>query len=242
MDNKILEGISLSEKGKYKQAIKIFESILKKDKVNQQALFECGYAYLSIEDDTSGIEKLKQLLLINSEYPGARDWYSRTIAKRGNNIEAAEIKYRDLISKPNGELGMGVSPYSWTDCAEYYYLGGEFEKAKEILNEYFRIESNVTAYEKDKSAPYRLYARILRQERKYNEAAEWITKAKNQKYNVPADHELYVWILVDMNKQIEAIMEFDKMIKEVFNGIDRFIQIQPLKKMIDKFRLTTAST
>jgi len=242
VEDKLAEGILLSEKGKYKQAIKVFESILKKDKTNQQALFECGYAYLSIEDDNSGIEKLKQLLLINSNYPGARDWYSKTLAKMGNKIEAAEVKYQDLKNKPNGELGMGVSPYGWTDCAEYYYLGGDNIKAKEILNEYLKIENNVTAYEKDKSAPYRLYAKILRQEKKYTKAMEWILKAKNQKGNKPADHELYIWLLVDMDRKAEAISSFDKMIKEIFNGMDSFIQIQPLKKIIDEFRLTTAST
>ena len=242
MENKLAEGIFLSEKGKYKQAIKVFESVLKKEKSNQQALFECGYAYLSLEDDKSGIEKLKQLLSINPDYPGARDWYSKTIAKYGRKIEAAEIKYDDLKNKLSGELGMGVSPYGWTDCAEYYYLGGQCSRAKDILNEYFKIEGNVTAYERDKSAPYRLYAKILRQEKKFEEALEWIIKAKNLKYNVPADHELYVWLLVDLNRKTEAVLEFDKMIKDVFNGMDRFIQIQSLKKVIDEFRLTSAST
>jgi tetratricopeptide (TPR) repeat protein len=242
MTEKLKEAIELSEKGKYKQAKKNLESILRKEPRNEQALFEIAYAHLSLDEDDLAIDRLKMLLSLNPEYPGARDWYSRTIAKHGNKIEAAEVKYVDLKSKPNGELGMGVSPYGWTDCAEYYFLGSQPARAKEILDEYFNYESRVTAYEGDKSAPYRLYSKILRSEGRFEESFSMCLKALGQKKPVPADHELRVWLLIDLGRDSEAISDYDKMIKEVFGGMDRFVQIQPLKKKIDEIRLTKFST
>jgi tetratricopeptide (TPR) repeat protein len=242
MNEKLKEAIELSEKGKYKQAVKILESLLKKEPMNEQALFEIAYALLSLEDDGPALDWLKVLLSVNPEYPGARDWYSRTVAKYGNKIEAAEIKYSDLRSKPNGELGMGVSPYGWTDCAEYYFLGSQPNRAKEILDEYFKYESGVTSYESHKSAPYRLYSKILRSEGCFEEALSMCLKALGQKHPVPADHELRVWLLLDLRRDSDAILEYDKMIKEVFGGMDRFVQIQPLKKVIDEIRLTRRRT
>lgn len=196
---------------------------------------------MSLDDNKSAIELLKTLLQINPEYPGARSWYSRTLSELGNKIEAAEVKYEDLKSKPNGELGMGVSPYGWTDCAEYYFLGNQFERAKEILDEYFTVEHNVTAYEKDNSAPYRLYAKILRAEDKFTEAIEMCNKALIQKRTVPTDHELYVWLLIDLKRYDEAIVAYDKMIKEIFGGMDRFLELQPLKNKVEEIRLITPS-
>jgi tetratricopeptide (TPR) repeat protein len=232
-EEELIKAIGLSEKEKYKQAINILNKLIRKDGRNQRALFERAYALTSIDDDVNAIEDLHTLLNINPNYPGARDWYAQIAGKNGNPLNAAEVKYQDLIANPLGSPGMGVSPQGWSDCAMYYLNAGFYDKGIEILTEYFeKYEKNVTKYISYQTSPMRTLSKLYNEKKEFQKALFWAEKCLASENKVPADYKQYIWTLF-YNSQLElAKIEYGKYISTIHGGIDDFIENQPLKKAL----------
>jgi hypothetical protein len=121
-------------------------------------------------------------------FPGAREWLARTFADLGEHHQAAETWLRYLRDNPDGPPGMGVSPQSWTDCAEQYVLAGDPVRAIRLLEEYLtQHAARVTAYACYETAPLRLLASLLSASGDAKRAAELRERARASPHRVPAD-------------------------------------------------------
>ena len=217
----------------YKEAIKLLNRLLKKVPSYQQALFERAIALYSINERAKAIEDLNNLLKYNADYPGARDWFARIVKEDGNSLLAAETKYTELKRYPDGDLGIGVSPQAWADCATYFFNAGLIAKGIEILTEYFtNYVSHVTNYISYETAPMRVFSKLYVEQKNYRKGIEWAEQAMNSKFKVPADYEQYIWTLYYLGKTEEAKKQYQDYINDIHGGFDGFIQIQKLKQTL----------
>jgi tetratricopeptide (TPR) repeat protein len=233
INEEILKAVELSDSGKNIQAIKILTTVLKKDKNNDRALFERSIAYLNLDKTNEAFDDLNNLIHINPDYPGARDWFARVCADNGDFVGAAEEKLKGLISNPQGRLGMGVSPNDWADCAMFFFNSGQIEKAIEVLEQYFiDFNKHVTLYKNYSTAPMRLHARILIEKGEYKKAYEWARKAYEDESRVPADISIFIKATA-LNGDIDlALTEYKKYINEIHGGFEEFKEAQDLKQEI----------
>ncbi|GAA5023594.1 hypothetical protein GCM10011506_06570 [Marivirga lumbricoides] len=228
----IIKVIDLSDEGKYKEALKICDSIIESNSDYDRVYFERGVIYLNQERDELALLDFEKLLKINPDYPGAKDWYSKTLSDLGRNSKAATVKLEELRSQPDGKYGMGVSPNDWAECARNFIEAGYDEIAKSVLEEYFnQYEPNVRNYKSYETAPIRVYAKLLLSLNKKELALSESGKAIDSQHTVPADYEVYIEALIENNQTEKASIEINKYVSEIHDGYETS-KIVELKKRI----------
>ncbi|WP_182869993.1 tetratricopeptide repeat protein [Rhodopirellula sp. JC639] len=189
--------IDLSDSGDYMAAIKLLTRAIATDTSNAQAFFERGMVYMNLDQDADAVPDFDRALAIDPEFPGARDWRSRALESLGDHQSAAEDRLNDLESHPDGPYeGMGVSPQKWADCAEAFINAGNWQKAQELLEEYFATYApKVTSYARFETAPMRMLAKLLIQSGDFARACEFAHMAYSSNYQCPADVFVYALAL-----------------------------------------------
>ncbi len=141
------------------------------------------------------------------------------------------MRHEYLISHSDGDLGMGVAPVDWFDCADYYYKAGSYEKAKSVLLEHFKkYQNGEIEYKSYKTMPMTLFSKIYLRNDDARKAIKWSKQALASEYSNPADREQYIWCLLSLNREDEAEKEYKIYINEDLDGRDDFEHVQPLKK------------
>jgi len=221
LDTEIIKAINYSDNEYYQKAIDICTEIVNSNPNYDRAYFERAMAYLNIDKDNLAIVDFKKLLELNPEYPGAKDWYSRTLSGLGDLKSSADLKLSALRDNPNGKYGMGISPQSWAECADNYYKAGDIEKAEEILTEYFDIQiSKVDKYVSYETAPRRVLTKILIETGRFQRALKESTIAMKSTHKVPVDYELFIESLI-LNGQMEnADNEVKSYVEDVQGGYE----------------------
>jgi len=231
--NDILErAISLSENERYAECANLLKSLLKDEPRDEQALFECGYAYLCLEKNENAIERFGALMELNPAYPGVTDWYEKAIAGIGDHRRVAEIRYGELRVRGVKGKSRLASPAKWTACAESYLAAGMPTQAKAVIQEF--LDDAVSASEERPSmtAPYRFLAGLLLAENDLPGALEWSTRAVACRYSIPEDHTQHIRILLANGLNDEAQGHYRYLVNDVFKGLDCFAELQPLKKAV----------
>ena len=182
------QGIDLADRENYAGAIRAYARAIEIDPANGQAYHERGMALLELQRDRDAIADFERALAIDPKFPGARDWLAKTLAGLGEHRRAAEEYLRELRDNPDGKPYMGISPWTWTECAEEFALAGDRDKAIALLEEYFaRHAARVTRYIDDETAPMRLLARLYDESGKPREAEQLRKRARASKHRKPAD-------------------------------------------------------
>lgn len=234
LDTEIIKAIDYSDNKDYQKAIEICTDIVNSNPNYDRAYFERAMAYLNIDKDNLAIIDFKKLLELSPEYPGAKDWYSRTLSGVGDLMSSADLKLSELRDNPEGKYGMGISPQSWAECAESYYKAGDIEKAEEILTEYFDVQiSKVDKYVSYETAPRRILTKILIDTGRNQQALEVSSIAMESNHKVPVDYELFIESLI-LNEQIEkANKEIKSYVNEIQGGYEND-NILRLKTLIER--------
>ena len=213
--------IDLSDEENYAEALKLCASILEVDASYDRVYFERGMIYLNLEKDELALVDFENLLKINPEYPGGKEWYAKTLAGLGKKVEAAFIQWEQLKSQPQGKYGMGVSPNDWAKCAQNFIEAGKKELAQSVIEEYFsRYEKNVSSYKTYETAPIRIYARLLMDANQHERALTQAVKAIQSEHVVPADFEVYIEALIENNHQEQAAIEISNYVSEIHDGYE----------------------
>jgi len=221
LDKEIIKAIDYSDSEEYQEAIDICTEIINSNSNYDRAYFERAMAYLNIDKDNLAITDFKKLLQLTPDYPGAKDWYSRTLSGLGDLKSSADMKLSDLRDNPDGKYGMGISPQNWAECAESFYKAGDIEKAEEILTEYFEVQiSKVDKYVNYETAPRRVLTKILIDTGRFQQALKESTIAMKSTHKVPVDYELFIESLI-LNGQIEnADKEIKSYVDKVQGGYE----------------------
>jgi len=221
LETEIIKAIDYSDNEEYQKAIDICTEIVNSNPNYDRAYFERAMAYLNVDRDNLAIADFKKLLEISPEYPGAKDWYSRTLSGLGDIKSSADLKLSELRDNPDGKYGMGISPQSWAECAETYYKAGDIEKAKEILNEYFDVQIHkVDKYVNYETAPRRVLIKILIDTGRFEQALKESTITMKSDNKVPVDYEFFIESLI-LNKQMEkADKEIKSYVCEIQDGYE----------------------
>ena len=233
LEREIIKAIDYSDNEDYQKAIDICTEIINSNPNYDRAYFERAMAYLNMDKDNLAIVDFKKLLELSPEYPGAKDWYSRTLSGLGDLKSSADLKLSELRDNPDGKYGMGVSPQSWAECAESYYKAGDIEKAEEILTEYFDVQiSKVDKYVSYETAPRRILAKILIDTGRIQQALKESTLAMESAHKVPVDYELFIESLI-LNEQMDkANKEIKSYVDEIQGGYenDNILRLKTLIK------------
>lgn len=233
-DKEIIKAIDYSDHEDYQKAIDLCTAIINANSNYDRAYFERAMAYLNIGKDNLAIIDFKKLLELTPDYPGAKNWYSRTLSGLGDLKLSADMKLSDLRDNPDGKYGLGTSPQSWAECAESYYKAGELEKAEEILTEYFEVHiSKVDKYLKYETAPRRIFTKIYIDTGRFEQALKESTIAMKSNHKVPVDYELFIESMI-LNGEIEhAEKEIKAYVDKVQGGYEND-NILRLKTLIEK--------
>lgn len=217
----IMKVIDLSDEAKYDEALKICDSIIEINSNYDRVYFERGMIYLNQERDELALLDFEKLIKINPDYPGGKDWYSKTLSDLGNKSKAATVKLEELRSNPDGKYGMGVSPYAWAECAQDFFDTENREIAKSVLEEYLnKYAEKVTNYKSDETAPVRVYAKLLLSMNLKELSLAEAEKAINSDHTVPVDYEVYIEALIQNNHLEKAKIEIDKYVSEIHDGYE----------------------
>ncbi len=234
LETEIIKAIDYSDNEEYQMAIDICTGLIKSNSNYDRAYFERAMAYLNLNKDNLAINDFKKLLQLNPEYPGAKDWYSRTLSGLSDFKSSADMKLSELRDNPDGEYGMGISPQSWAECAETYYKAGEVKKAEEILNEYFNEKiKKVDKYLSYETAPRRILTKVFIDTGRFQHALEESTKTMISVHKIPVDYELFIESLILNGKIESATNEIDSYVENVQGGYENDNIIR-LKSLIEK--------
>jgi tetratricopeptide (TPR) repeat protein len=182
------EAIDRSDEGDYEGALELLARAIEAEPANPQAHHERAMALVNLDREREAVDAFERALELDPAFPGARDWLARTLAGLGEHRRAGEEWLRYLRDNPDGPPGMGVSPQSWSDCAEQFALAGDPARAVELLEEYLeRHATRVAAYACYETAPLRLLARLLSEAGDVQRAAELRARARASPHRVPAD-------------------------------------------------------
>lgn len=234
MELEIIKAIDYSDNGDYKIAIDICTEILKSNLDYDRAYFERAMAYLNLDKDNLAINDFKKLMQINPDYPGARDWYSKTLSRLGDFRASADMKLLELKNSPEGKYGMGVSPQSWAECADAFYKAREVEKAEEVLNGYFNEHiEKVDKYICYETAPSRVLTEIFIDTGRFQQALNESTKMMKSVHKAPIDYELFIESLILNGQTEKASTKIESYVENIQGGYisDNIIR---LKLLIEK--------
>ncbi len=234
LDAEIIKAIDYSDNEEYQMAIAVCTDIIKSDSNYDRAYFERAMALLNLEKDYLALIDFKKLLDLNPEYPGGKDWYSRTLSGLGDFKASADMKRSELRDHPDGKYGMGVSPQDWAECAESYFKAGEIEKAEEVLTEYFDIQlAKIDKYIIYETAPRRVLAKILITTGRFQQALKESSIAMKSTHKVPSDYEVYIESLILNGQAEKATNEITSYVEKIQGGYEND-QIIYLKKLINR--------
>ncbi|GAB1858422.1 hypothetical protein MHTCC0001_32590 [Flavobacteriaceae bacterium MHTCC 0001] len=221
LEAEIIKAIDFSDNEEYQKAIEVCTKIINSNPNYDRAYFERAMAYLNIDKDNLAIVDFKKVLQLNPEYPGAKDWYSRTLSELGDLKSSADLKLSELRDNPDGKYGMGISPQNWAECAETYYKTGDLEKAEELLKEYFDIQiSKVDKYVSYETAPRRVLIKILINTGRFQQALQESKIAMESQHKVPADYELFIESLILNGQMEDADKEVKSYVEQVQGGYE----------------------
>lgn len=215
------KAIALSGKRHFKKALAILDALITDEPTCSQAFFERGMVHMEQDKDSLAIPDLSQALELEPNYPGARDWLSRALARTGQHQRAAEVLHQELMLNPNVPPGMGVSPDSWSRCAEWFATAGDTVKALTVLEEYFTSYAGaVTKYSSSSTAPLRTKARLLLARGETGAAISVMTQAIGSPHKVPADHEVLIEAHIRAGRKEEAERLLDHYVQVVHGGFE----------------------
>lgn len=221
LETEILRAIDYSDNEEYQSAIEVCTKIINSNPNYDRAYFERAMAYLNINKDNLAIVDFKKLMELNPTYPGAKDWYSKTLSGLGDLKISADLKLSELRDNPDGKYGMGVSPQSWAECAETFYKIGDIEKAEKILKEYFDIQiSKVDKYLNYETAPRRVLIKILIGTGRFEQALKESKIAMESKHKVPVDYELFIESLILNGQMDNADKEVKSYVEKIQGGYE----------------------
>src|SRR6185295_14276800 len=126
--------IDLSNEGKWKQALKAFDGLVKANPDEMQPRFERAMVLLNLDRDRDAINDLEYVLQREPDYPGAKRWYATAQAGQGKPLLAAEVKLEELRALGPGHWAAGGQ--SWADCANYFIKADAPARALEALDIY----------------------------------------------------------------------------------------------------------
>lgn len=220
-DQLILSVIDLADSEKYDEALKVCDKIISIDSNYDRVYFERAMVYLNQDKLQLAASDFTKLIEINPNYPGGKDWYSKTLAELGKEDAAAQILYMDLKSNPEGMPGMGVSPNSWSECAELFIKAKDREMAKVVLNEYFdHHEKNVTNYRCYETAPIRSMAKLLLSLGESKNALDYAIRANDSEHKVPADYEILIEAYLENQEKDKAKELIEYYVEKIHGGFE----------------------
>jgi tetratricopeptide (TPR) repeat protein len=218
-DKLIIKVIDFSDEENYLEAIRVCDEIIKLDQNYDRVYFERAMVFLNQDKPKLAIKDFKKLLKLNPDYPGGKEWYAKTLSELGDKNSAALTQFEELKLKPEGNLGMGVSPYSWSDCAQNFIDAKDFKNAKIVLTEYFdHFEKNVTNYKSDETAPIRTMTKLLLKLKEPVKALEFSIRGFESSNKVPADYELLIETYIENNQMKKAQELIDIYVNDIHEG------------------------
>ncbi|WP_394751344.1 tetratricopeptide repeat protein [Spongiimicrobium salis] len=219
LDKLIIQVIDFSDDENYLEAIRICDEIIKIDPNYDRVYFERAMVFLNQEKPKLAIKDFKKLLKLNPDYPGGKEWYATTLAELGDKNSAAFTQFEALKLQPEGNLGMGVSPNSWSDCAQSFIDAKDFKKAEIVLTEYFdHFEKNVTNYKSDETAPIRTMAKLLLKLKEPVKALEFSIRGFESPNKVPADYEVLIETYIENDQMKKARELIDNYVNDIHEG------------------------
>jgi tetratricopeptide (TPR) repeat protein len=228
----IVRVMDYADAKKYSLAIELCDSILSIDPVYERAYFERAMVYMELDSSELARNDFEKLLSIDRQFPDLRNWYSRFLADEGNYLEAARLKYEELGEFPRGTSNSGTSPYSWVDCAEYFYKAGRIDSAIYILDEYFTLhEKYVEIHRMDETAPLRMYATLMIEKDDLKNAVSKMETAMKSPHKVPADYEVWIELNILTGEHVKARQLLDYYINEVHDGVETEAATRLKKKL-----------
>ncbi len=166
-ESKLKKAIDVFNKGKYKEAVKFFKSLLEEDSKNPILYFYIGFSYKKIGNIDSAIENFKKSIEIKPDFSFSLKELGTIYAKKGDFKKAMEF-YKKAIDAGGGDAD---TLYNYGVCAinlgensvaklamekvikidpnysdAYYQLGliylgvGDMKKAKEMLERFIELE------------------------------------------------------------------------------------------------------
>ncbi len=206
----------------YTKAIRLCGKLIKEYPEYPDAYFERAMARMGQDKDKQALPDFEKVLELAPDFPGAKDWYARALSTSSKPYKAAEAKLASNHEKGlDHHLGMGVSPWSWAECAQYFYDAGAKDRAMEVLQEYFQHYAHaVTYYASDSTAPLRLYATLLIERGDIHNALKAVEQARYSKHCVPADWEIWIKLLALNGETEKALEELRTYIKQELGGIE----------------------
>jgi tetratricopeptide (TPR) repeat protein len=220
LEKSLFRAMDYYDTEKYSLAIQVCDSIIAIDSTYDRAYFERAMSYFGLDSNTQAIKDFEKVESIDPRYPGSRDWHARALAAENRNLEAAVIKLEELTDYQVDDLGMGVSPWDWTDCAEYYFRAGYLDSAVAVLDQYFKsYDQTVTVHKDDKTAPIRLYAKLLLEKKDIQGAFDKMKEAMTDD-KVPADYLLWIELNILLGDSVTARKYLSHYITEIHDGIE----------------------
>ncbi len=217
----VQKAVEFGHKRHFKKALSVLDALIKTEPSCSQAFFERGMVHMEQDKDSLAIPDLSRALDLEPNYPGARDWLSRALASAGQSQRAAEVLHEELTLNPNGPPGMGVSPESWSRCAEWFATAGDTVKALTVLEEYFAAyASRVTKYSSYSTAPLRSKARLLLARGESGPAISTMIQAIDSPHKVPADHEVLIEAQIRAGNKEEAARLLEHYVRVVHGGFE----------------------
>ena len=222
--------MDLSDEGRYSEALVLCDSILVINSEYDRLYSERAMIYLNMDKLELAKSDYEKLLSIDPDYPGARNWYAKTLSDLGESLMAARVKLTDL--RDLNSHSKGVSPEGWSVCAQYYWDAGEIDSAIMILEEYFKdYADELTYYRRYETSPIRIYAKLLLLQGEKEQALVEAQKTIESEYRAPADFLVLIEALIANNKMELAKAEIEDYINNIQQGYET-PEIIELKKRL----------
>ena len=132
-----MQGVLYAEKGKYKQAEKVFANVRVKNMARHwepMYYFYSGYTYLQLEDYDNALNRMLRIKDKNTVYSERARYYAGYCYYVQEEYESALVEFKKLEKKGDYRK---VAPYF---VAQIYYAQGKYdeleEKAERLLEEY----------------------------------------------------------------------------------------------------------
>ncbi len=211
--------MDLSDEGRYPEALGLCDSILLINSEYDRLYSERAMIYLNMDKPELAKSDYEKLLALDPDYPGARNWYAKTLSDLGESLMAARVKLSDL--RDLDSHSMGVSPEGWSECAQYYWDAGKIDSAKMVLEEYFKdYADELTYYRRYETSPRRIYAKLLLLQGEKEQALNEAQKTIESEYTVPADYLVLIEALLENNNMELARTEIDNYINNIQQGYE----------------------
>ena len=219
--NRLHAAMDLSDEEQWQEAIVLFNQVIAEAPELSQAWIERGMTWLNLGENHKALQDFEKVLTLEPDYPGGRSWYASTLNDLQEHKKAAETKLAALRAQPDGKYNMGVSPQDWKTCADYYCAAGDFEKAAEVLQEYFEgYADKVRAYAVYETAPLRLYARLLLDKGDLQTALQKAKEAVASAHSNPADIEMYIEALIRNGNKGEGEKLLNEYVQDIHGGLE----------------------